>query len=386
LKFINFIIDITIFPYLDNCNKYGLFYDIDHYFHSYKKGVPMNKNKLQFFRMAVVPALLCAVLFTCKGSPAPTILQPDELDAAVRETSNYLNKQLPRGDKLAILNIQSDYPALSEYIIDELVANTVNDRVFTVVDRHQLNTIRAELNFQMSDEVDDATAQALGRMVGAQIIISGAISRIGDLYRLRIRALSVQKAQIEGQFNRNIPDGPTIAALVKSKATGYGNATGYGGSSSSASSTGSSASAQPVPPPVKTYKVGDTGPGGGIIFFDKTSVTNGWRYLEAAPASTEMKANWDTCVEMIQAFVLNETRGWRLPTRDEMNWMYSNLKQKGLGEFTNDVYWSSEEGWGWAARAMRFSNGEWLRTGMLAGDDMFVGKNNSLKARAVRQF
>jgi hypothetical protein len=33
-----------------------------------------------------------------------------------------------------ILNIQSEYPALSEYVIDELIANTVNDRVFSVVD------------------------------------------------------------------------------------------------------------------------------------------------------------------------------------------------------------------------------------------------------------
>ena len=31
------------------------------------------------------------------------------------------------------------------------------------------------------------------------------------------------------------------------------------------------------------YKVGDTGPAGGLIFFDKGALTNGWRYLEAAP-------------------------------------------------------------------------------------------------------
>jgi len=343
----------------------------------------MKRITVRFFRILLELALLCAVLFACGGSPvpfsAPAFPRSDELDAAIREASDYFNKQLPKGSKLAILNIESEFPALSEYIIDELIANTVNDRVFSVVDRQQLNTIRVEQKLQMSGEVSDKTAQSVGRIVGAQIIISGAISRIGDLYRLRIRALTVQSAEIAGQFNRNIPNSPTIAALVKSKATGYGDA---------ASSSGSGAPAQsaPTPPPEKVYKVGETGPAGGIIFFDKTSVSNGWRYLEAAPASTELKADWDTCVQMTQALVVNGIGGWRLPSKVEMNWMYSNLKQKGLGGFSSDVYWCSEEGWGWAAKAMRFSNGEWLRTGMIAGDDEYIGKNNSVKVRAVRQF
>jgi len=212
------------------------------------------RQKIVYGIFAVIIVLLLAA---CGGSPAPVSAQTvalapvsapaashtDELDAAIRETSDYLNKQLPKGNKLVILNIQSEFPALSEYIIDELIANTVNDRVFSVVDRQQLNTIRAELDFQMSGEVDDATAQTLGRMMGAQMIISGAVSRIGDLYRLRIRALSVQSAQIDGQFNRNIPDSPTVSALIKSKATGYG-------STATASSVGSRTTA-PVPAPVQ---------------------------------------------------------------------------------------------------------------------------------------
>lgn len=190
------------------------------------------KNKRSSCVIAIIGIVTLAFLAiaSCVSTPAPaptpvakpTGTQPDELDSAIRETSDYLNRQLPKGNKLMILNVQSDFPALSEYIIDELIANTVNDRIFSVVDRQQLNTIRAELDFQMSGEVDDATAQSLGRIAGAQIIISGAVSRIGDLYRMRIRALSVQSAQIEAQFNKNIPNGFTVSALANSKATGYG--------------------------------------------------------------------------------------------------------------------------------------------------------------------
>jgi hypothetical protein len=46
-----------------------------------------------------------------------------------------------RGSMIVILNVQSDSAALSEYVIDELIANAV--------DRQQLDLIRAEQNFQL---------------------------------------------------------------------------------------------------------------------------------------------------------------------------------------------------------------------------------------------
>ena len=40
------------------------------------------------------------------------------------------------------------------------------------------------------------------------------------------------------------------------------------------------------------YNIGDTGPAGGIVFYDKGRVSDGWRYLEAARAGTEAEAIW----------------------------------------------------------------------------------------------
>jgi curli biogenesis system outer membrane secretion channel CsgG len=95
---------------------------------------------------------------------------------AIRDASDYLNDNIPNGSKIVILNIKSDSNALSEYIIEELIANAVNDRIFTVTDRAQLELIRAEQNFQLSGEVDDNDALAIGKFFGAQYIVSGAIS------------------------------------------------------------------------------------------------------------------------------------------------------------------------------------------------------------------
>jgi hypothetical protein len=283
--------------------------------------------------------------------------------------------------------------------------------------------------------VDDDTAQALGRMAGAQIIISGAVSRIGDLYRLRVRALSVQDAQIAGQFNRNIPDGPTVSALAQSQATGYGGGSNYGGSGGTAvpasAAQAAPAAAQapaatavpadpdpqpaaPVEPPAPVvYKIGDKGPAGGWIFYDKGVVTNGWRYLEAAPndvgptqwgvngtavngtstAAGTGKANTQRIVPVLEQreedgsallcsmLNINGHTGWFLPSIDELDMMYKNLKQKGLGGFGNGFYWSSSESGNNYAWAQRFSDGN-----QVAAYNSASGKSNTYSVRAIRAF
>jgi hypothetical protein len=138
---------------------------------------------------------------------------------------------------IVILNIQSDSKPLSEYIIDELIANAVNDKIFKVVDRQQLDLIRSEQNFQLSGEVDDNLALSIGKFFGAQTIVSGKVSKVGERYRMTIRALEVQTAQVQGQYNRNIVAGKTITELM-----GSGGGSGKGTQSTPAKTTGSGGS------------------------------------------------------------------------------------------------------------------------------------------------
>ncbi|MDR1804169.1 MAG: CsgG/HfaB family protein, partial [Treponema sp.] len=101
------------------------------------------------------------------GTTPASNLTADDLDPAIREASTYLNTRIPQGRKAVFLNITSDYPDLSEYILSLLSENAVNDGIFSVVDRVQLDTLRAEMNFQLSGEVDDDSAQAIGKLLGA---------------------------------------------------------------------------------------------------------------------------------------------------------------------------------------------------------------------------
>jgi WD40 repeat protein/TolB-like protein len=166
-------------------------------------------------RKIIIFSLIIIFLISCASKPeTPANTDPDPLDAAIRETSDYLNGRINRGVKLVFLNFQSDCLSLSEYIIDGLIDNTVNDGLFTAVDRQNLALIRQEMNFQFSGEVSDESAQAIGKMLGAQIIVSGAISPLGNSYRLRVRAITVETAEIQGQFNRDIVSSPRLLAIL----------------------------------------------------------------------------------------------------------------------------------------------------------------------------
>jgi len=140
----------------------------------------------------------------------------NELDNAIREMSDYLNKRIPKKSKVVFLNVNSDWPDLSDYILSGLAENAVNDEVFSVVDRMQIDAIRSELKFQRSGEVSDKSAQEIGQMLGAQTIVSGMITMIGSMYRIQIRAIAVQTAAIQGQFTQNVEGKvPIIKSLTK---------------------------------------------------------------------------------------------------------------------------------------------------------------------------
>jgi hypothetical protein len=158
------------------------------------------------------------------------------------------------------------------------------------------------------------------------------------------------------------------------------------------------------------FPIGGNGPAGGIVFYDKGRYSDGWRYLEAAPARVEFRAAWgadgnnvsgtmtdvgsgnrntqiivvrlrslgesNRAAQICAAMDINGYKDWFLPSRDELRLMYTNLKQKGLGEFSNNWYWSSSDYNIYYAGIQDFSNGV-LRSGE---------KNETNSVRAVRAF
>ncbi|MDR1899786.1 MAG: CsgG/HfaB family protein [Treponema sp.] len=148
------------------------------------------------------------------------------LDAALQSGAAYLRGRLPQNARVSALNIRSGGPELSDYALRRLSAALVNDGWFTVVERdaEALTAVSREMTYQLSGEVSDETSLSVGKQLGAEYIVSGVMTRSGPSYRLDLKTLRVDSAQVQAQWSAeniradplwaDLDNAPRAAALV----------------------------------------------------------------------------------------------------------------------------------------------------------------------------
>jgi len=165
----------------------------------------------------------------------------------------------------------------------------------------------------------------------------------------------------------------------------------------------------------REYEPGDVGPAGGLIFYKNPNPAENWRYLEAAPVDQSAGAKWGcfrrliagargtavatgkqntadmlaacsergTAADLCANYNLNGIGGWFLPSRDELDLMYRNLKAAGIGDFCdsgmtdNATYWTSSQVTADMAHHIDFPDN---------GRQHYDDKDFSRRVRAIRAF
>jgi hypothetical protein len=188
-----------------------------------------------------------------------------------------------------------------------------------------------------------------------------------------------------------------------------------------------------------SYSIGDRGPAGGFIFYvDKDDQYAGWTYLEAAPADLAGTYEWGGYAYLLEADLEEDPKyseviawygfdcptdtaigtgaantaklladvhhdipdkyaskaylaaqaaadysygsydDWFLPSKDELNFMYTNLKaaEPSLGGFQDHLYWSSSQYDSTFAYNQLFAS----------GNPGYGNKGSNLYVRCVRAF
>jgi uncharacterized repeat protein (TIGR02543 family) len=294
-----------------------------------------------------------AITLYAKWEPSGTSDGIKKLDAAMKEAASDIDERIAKETTVALLNFESPTDQFTQYVFVELTANLINSGKLVIVDRKEIELIREELNFQYSGEVSEDTMQKAGVKLGAKSIISGALSKIGDVYRVVVQVLNVESAKIEVQYRTDIENDSRVQALLDG--------------------------AQKT-----EYKIGDTGPGGGMVFF-----AEGGSYMEC---SGELgRCSWSEAVEIAKDHKGGAYTDWHLPTKNELDLMYQNLDKKDLGSFNIGWYWSSstasntDNAWTQLFRASGYyGNSTYYYSG--SQYDKWSKTANTLYARAVRAF
>ncbi len=161
----------------------------------------------------------------------------------------------------------------------------------------------------------------------------------------------------------------------------------------------------------RPYTVGDTGPAGGFVFYDKGHYSDGWRYLEVmrfdtsssgivweqqlqsgqyrttGATATDIGTGFTNTAKILEVLgdghyavrlcALANVGGyndWCLPSKDELQLLFQY--KSAVGNFTSYNYWSSSEHSQSRAWCQNFNSG--------AQSTQY--KNNTYRVRAIRRF
>jgi TolB-like protein len=140
--------------------------------------------------------------------------QSMSIDEAIDVTASEMGQRLQKNSQIAVLNFSSQWKELSGYVIDEMNNAIVRAGSLTVVNRQQLDLARRELNFNMSGEVSDESAQRIGKFLGAQLVMTGSFTVIGGTYRFRIQVITVETGAVPYSNSLTVNNDKILVALM----------------------------------------------------------------------------------------------------------------------------------------------------------------------------
>ncbi|MDR1175653.1 MAG: outer membrane beta-barrel protein [Treponema sp.] len=135
----------------------------------------------------------------------------------IKLTAERIGDRVSAKDIVAVVEFRAATDRFSDRVIDDLIDGLIALDV-RVVDRQNLEAVRAEQEYQYSGYVDDESAVSLGHELGASAIILGSGENMADYYRFNFRMLSVETGEILARFSVNVRYDPAMRRLLDERA------------------------------------------------------------------------------------------------------------------------------------------------------------------------
>jgi hypothetical protein len=133
------------------------------------------------------------ILFVSCASTGRSDNSTLSLHEAIEVAAERITADLTPGSRVAVISFESPSGSVSAHILEE-IAGALFDRRIEVADRQNLEHVLSELDFQMSGYVSDESALSIGQFLGAELVITGQLRYLGDVYRFQVNAVNVEDA------------------------------------------------------------------------------------------------------------------------------------------------------------------------------------------------
>ena len=160
----------------------------------------------------IILGLAALMLFMGNVLFAQTIVT---LDQAIGYGVNEIGSRLEQGTKVVALNFISDSQRLSNYVLSEMTNLLESNGKLAVVERANLDFVLKELNYQRSGNINDETAQSIGRILGAQYVISGTIEESSSNYVIEFKTITVEPAALQTLTRVGVMKDAQITDLIE---------------------------------------------------------------------------------------------------------------------------------------------------------------------------
>jgi hypothetical protein len=218
---------------------------------------------------------------------------------------------------------QEDAIAIRNLVQSNMVATGKYD----VITRDEIDKLIQNQQIQISSISSSENVRKL-QLLNINYIVTGTVDSMDNDYSVTISILDVSSGRFShstSQFMNNISTDiyNKTAILVRNFQRGL-------------SSEGETVVQTGQGQRQATYKIGDIGPGGGLIF-----MAEGNNFMEVSRLLGE--SVWNGANKLAKDFRGGNFNDWRLPSESELDLIYNNLQKSGVTNLGTQVYWSSSQ-------------------------------------------
>ena len=253
----------------------------------------------------------------------------------------------------------------AEGITELYIASLVTTGKVSIYSRKDFDKMLAEMKFQSGDWSSKEKTVELQKATGATVLGRGQIFKLGSSYYISATMIDANTAEILSASKKSFKSLDELVELLDPMAKEITTA---------------------ISKVIMKYKIGDTGPGGGIVFyvseegfevFDGKGGVQKCNYLEVTKeqlayvrwcpcsngcniqgatglgygkantykiVSAHSSANTGNCAAYVcykYSTATSSAGEWFLPSKDELNLMYKNVGSKIRAGASGDWHWSS---------------------------------------------